>query len=96
MSRSAIAGRRGLTQAAAPLRARAASVWVSRYLTLAAIVDVTCALLAGIVAYEIRYHARINPPDVYLALTFALSPLWCAVVASTLQRGRRRKCRIGS
>jgi hypothetical protein len=81
VSRSAVAGRRGLTQAGGSLRPRAASVWVSRYLTLAAIVDVACALLAGVVAYEARYHARIDPPDVYLALTFALPPLWWAAVA---------------
>ncbi len=82
MSRSAIAGGRGLTKAAADsLRARAASVWESRYLAVAAAVDVACALLAGAAAYEIRYHARIDPPDVYLALTLALPLLWWAAIA---------------
>lgn len=81
MSRSAIAGGRGLTQATDSLRARSASVWVSRYLTVAAVVDVACALLAGVAAYEIRYHARIDPPDVYLALTFSLPLLWWASIA---------------
>jgi exopolysaccharide biosynthesis polyprenyl glycosylphosphotransferase len=54
---------------------------VSRYLSLAAAVDGACALLAGVAAYEIRYHARINPPDVYLALTFTLPLLWWAAIA---------------
>ena len=82
MSRSVIAGDRGLTRTTVEsLRARAASVWVSRYLTVAAWVDVACAFLAGAAAYEIRYHARINPPDVYLALTFGLPLLWWASVA---------------
>ena len=54
---------------------------MSRYLTVAAAVDVACALLAGVAAYEIRYHARIDPPDVYLALTFTLPLLWWAAVA---------------
>ena len=63
------------------LRARAASVWVSRYLTVAAWVNVACAFLAGVAAYEIRYHARINPPNIYLALTFGLPLLWWASVA---------------
>jgi len=82
MSRSAIAGGRGLTQAASDsLRARAASVWESRYLAVAAAVDVACALLAGAAAYEIRYHARIDPPDVYLALTLTLPLLWWAAIA---------------
>ncbi len=48
---------------------------------MAALVDVACALLAGAAAYDIKYHARINPPDVYLALTFTLPLLWCASVA---------------
>ncbi len=81
MSRSVVAGRRGLAPTAGSLRARAASVWVSRYLTLAATVDVACALLAGAVAYEVRYHTRIDPPDLYLVLTFALPLLWWAAVA---------------
>ena len=82
MSRSAIAGRRGLAQAAdSATAAQAASVWISRYLTLAAVVDVACALLAGVAAYEIRYHARIDPPDVYLVLTLSLPLLWWAAVA---------------
>lgn len=54
---------------------------MSRYLTVAAAVNVACALLAGVAAYEIRYHARIDPPDVYLALTFTLPLLWWAAVA---------------
>ena len=82
MSRTAIAGGRGVTQAASDsLRARAASVWETRYLAVAAAVDVACALLAGAAAYEIRYHARIDPPDVYLALTLTLPLLWWAAIA---------------
>ncbi len=82
MSRSAIAGDRGLTRTTVEsLRARAASVWESRYLTVAALVDLACAFLAAVAAYEIRYHTRINPPDVYLALTFGLPLLWWASVA---------------
>src|SRR6266536_1812879 len=82
VSRSAIAGGRGLRHATADsLRARAASVWESRYLTAAALLDAACALLAGAAAYDIKYHARINPPDMYLALTFFLPLLWCAAVA---------------
>jgi exopolysaccharide biosynthesis polyprenyl glycosylphosphotransferase len=82
VTRSAIADRRGLRQAANPLSpTQAAPAWISRYLTLAAVVDVTCALLAGAAAYEIRYHTRINPPDVYLALTLSLPLLWCAAIA---------------
>jgi exopolysaccharide biosynthesis polyprenyl glycosylphosphotransferase len=82
MSRLAIVGRRGLAEPEGSLRAvQAASVWTSRYLTLATAVDLICAFLAGVVAYEIRYHARIDPPDLYLALTVTLPLLWWASVA---------------
>lgn len=78
----AIVNQRGLRQSAESLRgAHAASVWISRYLTLAAAVDVACALLAGAAAYEIRYGARVNPPDVYLALTVSLPLLWWGAIA---------------
>jgi exopolysaccharide biosynthesis polyprenyl glycosylphosphotransferase len=82
VSRSAIVGRRGLAQTTGSLRApRAASVWISRYLTLAVAVDLACAALAGVAAYEVRYHARINPPDVYMVLTACLPLLWWGTVA---------------
>ncbi len=48
---------------------------------MTAAADIACALLAGVVAYEIRYHARIDPPDRYLALTICLPLLWWAAVA---------------
>ena len=81
-SRLVIGGRRDLAQGAGPLRAApAASVWTSRYLTLAVVVDVACAMLAGVAAWEIRYHARIDPPDVYMVLTVCLPLLWWGAVA---------------
>ncbi len=38
-------------------------------------------MLAGVAAYEIRYHARIDPPDVYMVLTVCLPLLWWGAVA---------------
>ena len=82
VSRSAIVGRRGLAQTTGSLRApQAASVWISRYLTLAVAVNLACAALAGVAAYEVRYHARIDPPDVYMVLTACLPLLWWGTVA---------------
>ena len=82
VSRSAIVGRHGLAQTTGSLRAsQAASVWISRYLTLAVLVDVACAVLAGVAAYEVRYHARIDTPDVYMVLTACLPLLWWGTVA---------------
>jgi exopolysaccharide biosynthesis polyprenyl glycosylphosphotransferase len=60
--------------------ARPASGWISRYIAVAACVDVLCALAAGMVAYAIRYHARAEPPVEYLALTAILPVLWWASV----------------
>jgi exopolysaccharide biosynthesis polyprenyl glycosylphosphotransferase len=53
---------------------------MSRYLGVAVVVDVLCALLAGTVAFEIRYHARVEPPEEYLAFTGILPVLWWASV----------------
>jgi exopolysaccharide biosynthesis polyprenyl glycosylphosphotransferase len=77
-----VVGYRRLPQAPDSLReARVASVWISRYLTLAVAVDVACALVAGAAAFEIRYHARVNPPNVYMILTVSLPLLWWGTVA---------------
>lgn len=54
---------------------------MSRYLGQAAAVDAGCALLAGLLAFEARYHARVEPPGEYLAFTAALPFLWWASVA---------------
>ncbi len=81
MSRLATVGRRSVGRAADSLGDARAVIWISRYLTLAAAVDVACALVAGAVAFEIRYHARVNPPDVYLVLTVSLPVLWWGAVA---------------
>src|SRR5216683_706126 len=80
-SEVAFGGRRGLTYRAAPLEApNLAATWMGRYLALAAGVDVACAVLAGVTAFEIRYHARLEPPDRYLVITAILPVLWWAAV----------------
>jgi exopolysaccharide biosynthesis polyprenyl glycosylphosphotransferase len=56
--------------------ARPGAYWRSRYLNTAAMTDLACALLAGVVAFEIRYHARSEPPTEYLILTAGLPLLW--------------------
>jgi exopolysaccharide biosynthesis polyprenyl glycosylphosphotransferase len=82
MAREAIAGRANLGTASSPVGiARAGASWKSRYLGIAAISDAACALLAGMVAFELRYHARIEPPTEYLIITSGLPPVWLASVA---------------
>jgi exopolysaccharide biosynthesis polyprenyl glycosylphosphotransferase len=46
-----------------------------------ALLDVACAFTAGLVAFEIRYYTRIQPPVEYLALTGVLPLLWWISVA---------------
>jgi exopolysaccharide biosynthesis polyprenyl glycosylphosphotransferase len=82
LSRLAIVRRQGLTKPVADVvdTVQAAAGWMSRYLKVAAALDVSCALLAGAVAFELRYHARSEPPSEYLALTGILPVLWWASV----------------
>jgi exopolysaccharide biosynthesis polyprenyl glycosylphosphotransferase len=81
MAREAIVGRSSSGTASRLAGfARAGTSWKSRYLGIAAISDAASALLAGMVAFEIRYHARIEPPTEYLAITGALPLIWLASV----------------
>lgn len=56
-------------------------MWRSRYLAVAGVVDGACALLAGMVAFEVRYHARLEPPPEYLLITGLLPLVWWTLVA---------------
>jgi exopolysaccharide biosynthesis polyprenyl glycosylphosphotransferase len=82
VSRLAIVRRHGLIKpVTGPLDAvPAVSRWLNRYLSVAAALDVSCALLAGGLAFEIRYHSRPEPPSLYLASTAILPVLWWASV----------------
>ena len=81
MARVAIVDRSSLRTAGRLVGfAQAGASWKSRYLGVAAISDAVCALLAGMVAFEIRFHARIEPPAEYLAITGALPTVWLASV----------------
>ena len=81
MAREAIVGRSSLETAGRLVGfARAGAFWKSRYLGIAVTSDAAGALLAGMVAFELRYHARIEPPAEYLAITGALPAIWLASV----------------
>jgi exopolysaccharide biosynthesis polyprenyl glycosylphosphotransferase len=83
LTRPAIVGRPGRPEPViAPVAvARAASGWMSRYIVVAGIVDVLCALVAGAVAYVVRYHARAEPPGEYLGFSGILPVLWWGSVS---------------
>ena len=55
--------------------------WTSAYLRSAALLDCLCALLAGLVALEVRFNVHGDIPAGYLAFTAALPFLWLGSVA---------------
>src|SRR6202034_3427379 len=54
--------------------------WTAGYLRRAAMVDGGCALLAGLLAAQIRFGNHRSMPVAYLCITAALPVLWCAAV----------------
>jgi exopolysaccharide biosynthesis polyprenyl glycosylphosphotransferase len=54
--------------------------WTSAYLRVAAVVDGLCALVAGLVALEVRFEAPGGVPVGYFVFTVALPLLWLASV----------------
>ena len=50
--------------------------WTASYLRRALAVDGTCALVAGLLAFQIRFDARVSSALAYLLLSPALPPLW--------------------
>jgi exopolysaccharide biosynthesis polyprenyl glycosylphosphotransferase len=55
--------------------------WTSTYLRTAAILDCICALVAGLVALEVRFDSQGGVPAQYFAFTVALPFLWLSSVA---------------
>ena len=84
MAREAVVGTSGANMGGRLGFARAGVAWKSRYLAMAALLDAVCALLAGMLAFEIRYHARIEPPPEYLVITGVLPPIWLISVTLAL------------
>jgi exopolysaccharide biosynthesis polyprenyl glycosylphosphotransferase len=50
--------------------------WTASYLRRALAVDGTCALVAGLLAFQVRFDARVSSELAYLLLSPALPPLW--------------------
>jgi len=66
------------------LAARDPAAWTSAYLRKAAVADVACALVAGVLAlaaYDVHYHSWTHQAAAYLAFTAVLPILWWASVA---------------
>ena len=54
--------------------------WTNAYLRRTAMVDGGCALMAGLLAAQLRFGGRGGVPVAYLGITAALPVLWCAAV----------------
>jgi len=60
------------------------AAWTSSYLRKAAVADVACALVAGVLAlaaYDVHYHSWTHQAAAYLAFTAVLPILWWMSVA---------------
>jgi exopolysaccharide biosynthesis polyprenyl glycosylphosphotransferase len=60
------------------------AAWTSSYLRKAAVADIACALVAGVLAlaaYDIHYHSWTHQAAAYLAFTAVLPILWWMSVA---------------
>jgi exopolysaccharide biosynthesis polyprenyl glycosylphosphotransferase len=57
------------------------AAWTSGYLRTAAVLDCLCALVAGLIALEVRFDGDGGFPVEYFALTVALPLLWLGSVA---------------
>jgi exopolysaccharide biosynthesis polyprenyl glycosylphosphotransferase len=61
--------------------ARDSAAWTRAYLWRAAIGDVTCAVLAGVLAIQARFVSQGSQPAAYLAFTCAIPLLWTVAIA---------------
>lgn len=54
--------------------------WTGRYLRRAGLADLSCGLLAGLLAYEVRFEGSGQRPAGYLALSLLLPFAWIATL----------------
>jgi exopolysaccharide biosynthesis polyprenyl glycosylphosphotransferase len=72
---------RRLDRAVARLAAQHAGLWTSGYLRRAAIADGCCGLVAGVLAFQLRFDDTGHHPDLYVALSLGLPLLWLLTLA---------------
>jgi exopolysaccharide biosynthesis polyprenyl glycosylphosphotransferase len=70
-----------ITERSSRLAAQEPAAWTRTYLRRVALTDAVCALLAGLLAIEVRFVGQGYPPISYIAFTVALPALWAGSVA---------------
>jgi exopolysaccharide biosynthesis polyprenyl glycosylphosphotransferase len=75
-----VGGHRHVDRIVARLAGQKPATWVSGYLRQAAIADGLCGLLAGLLAFQVRFHDPVYRPLAYLWLALALPVLWLAAI----------------
>jgi len=63
------------------LAAQGPALWTGSYLRRAAWTDSACGLLAGLLAYQLRFDDGGHQPGLYLALSLSLPLIWVLTVA---------------
>jgi exopolysaccharide biosynthesis polyprenyl glycosylphosphotransferase len=72
---------RRLDRAVARLAGQHAALWTSSYLRRAAWADGACGLLAGLLAFQLRFDDHAHQPGLYLAFSLSLPLIWVLTVA---------------
>lgn len=70
-----------VTERSSRLAAREPAGWTRTYLRCVALTDAVCALLAGLLAIEVRFVGQGYLPVSYIAFTVALPALWAGSAA---------------
>jgi len=70
-----------VTERGSRLAAHEPEAWTRTYLRCVALADAVCALLAGLLAIEVRFVGQGYPPISYAAFTVVLPALWVGSVA---------------
>jgi exopolysaccharide biosynthesis polyprenyl glycosylphosphotransferase len=72
---------RRLDRTVARLAAQSPALWTSAYLRRAAKADGICGLLAGLLAFQLRFDDQAHQPGRYLAISLGLPLLWVLTLA---------------
>jgi exopolysaccharide biosynthesis polyprenyl glycosylphosphotransferase len=80
IDQSVVSEHRGGDRGVSRVPVQSPTSWTTGYLRRALVLDGICALVAGLLAFEIRFGAHISWASAYLLFSLALPPLWLTSV----------------